>query len=135
MDRRAAQELLDGLHLAQNEYYAGGDHHHLEQLLAPDVQWTVPGDNPLAGVYDGIEDVLEYMRRRRRIAGCTLRLVRRDVLVGRGNRIAALTDGVALRSGEVQTWQTVGLYDIEDGLVRHCWLLPLDVARFDAIWS
>lgn len=135
MERRDAQDLLDQLHRAQNEYYAGGDGHRLETLLTPDVRWSVPGDNPLAGVYDGIEDVLGYMHRRRRLAGCTLRLVRRDVLVGRGHRIAALTDGVALRSGSVHTWETVGLYDIEGDRIRRCWLLPLDAAAFDAIWT
>jgi hypothetical protein len=75
------------------------------------------------------------MKRRRRLAASTLRLVRRDVLVGRGQRIAAVTDGVVLRSGKVHTWGTAGLYEVTDGRIRRCWLLPLDAADFDAIWS
>lgn len=135
MERRAAQELLDRLHRAQNEYYAGGDSRGLSDLLAADVRWSVPGDNALAGVYIGVDHVLDYMQRRRRLAACTLRLVRRDVLVGRGQRIGALTDGVVLRSGRVHTWGTVGLYEVADGRIRRCWLLPLDAADVDAIWS
>jgi ketosteroid isomerase-like protein len=107
VERRAAQELLDRLHRAQNEYYAGGDSRGLSDLLAADVRWSVPGDDALAGVYIGVDHVLDYMQRRRRLAAYTLRLVRRDVLVGRGQRIGALTDGVVLRSGRVHTWGTV----------------------------
>jgi hypothetical protein len=55
--------------------------------------------------------------------------------VGRGQRIAAVTDGVVLRSGKVHTWGTAGLYEVTDGRIRRCWLLPLDAADFDAIWS
>jgi len=135
VERRTAQELLDRLHRAQNEYYAGGDSRGLSDLLAGDIQWSVPGDNALAGVYIGVADVLDYMERRRRLAARTLRLVRRDVLVGRGQRIAAVTDGVVLRSGKVHTWGTAGLYEVADGRIRRCWLLPLDAADFDAIWS
>lgn len=135
MDRRAAQDVLDRLHRAQNEYYAGGPDTGLADVLSADVQWSVPGHNALAGVYIGLEEVLRYMRLRRRLVGCTLRLVRRDVLVGRGQRIAALTDGLALCSGSVHTWQTLGLYEVDRDQIRHCWLLPLDVEAFNAIWS
>jgi hypothetical protein len=32
--------LLDRLHAAQNEFYAGGSSEALEELLAADVTWT-----------------------------------------------------------------------------------------------
>ena len=60
---------------------------------------------------------------------------RRDVLVGEGRRIAALTDGSATIAGAERRWSTVGLYDVTEWQVRACWLLPLDQAAFDAIWS
>jgi ketosteroid isomerase-like protein len=135
MDRREALALLDRLHRAQNEFYSGGPPTALRTLLRQDVQWCVAGDNPLSGTYVGVDDVLAYMRRRRRLAGCTLRLIRRDVLVGHSPRVAALTDGIALRDGRVSRWSTVGLYELVDGQVARCWLLPLDAERFDAIWS
>jgi len=28
----------------------------------------------------------------------------------------------------------VGLYELREGRVAACWLLPLDVAAFDAAW-
>lgn len=135
MDRAEAAELLDRLHRAQNDLYAGGDGAALAGLLTAGVQWSVPGSNALAGEYEGLLEVLDYMRRRRRLAGCTLRLIRRDVLVGRGPRVAALTDGVAVRDGRIHRWSTIGLYHLVDGRVARCWLLPLDPACFDAVWS
>jgi ketosteroid isomerase-like protein len=135
LDRDAAVDLLDRLHQAQNQFYAGGSSAALERLLAPDITWAVPGDNRIAGTYRGREEVFDYFARRRDLAAGTFRMERRDVLVGEGDRIAALTDGVATISGVEQRWSTVGLYDVARGKVVACWLLPLDQRAFDAIWS
>jgi ketosteroid isomerase-like protein len=135
MDRAAALELLDSLHAAQNEFYAGGADDALRALLTPNVTWVVPGANTIAGTYRGVDEVFDYFRRRRDLANSTFRLTRRDTLVGDGGRIAALTDGTAVIDGVERRWETVGLYDIADGRICGCWLLPLDAAEFDAIWS
>jgi hypothetical protein len=58
-----------------------------------------------------------------------------DVLTGAGGRIAALTDGSATIGGSELRWSTVGLYEVRGGQIAACWLLPLDAAAFDAIWS
>jgi ketosteroid isomerase-like protein len=135
MNRGTAIELLDRLHQAQNEFYAGGAGAHLHQLLAPDITWTVPGENLIAGTYRGLEEVLGYFRRRRDLADRTFRMIGRDVLVGDGDRVAALTDGFATIRGVEHRWSTVGLYDLVDREVTACWLLPLDQRAFDAVWS
>ena len=135
MNRDAAIALLDQLHEAQNGFYAGGSGTALEQLLAPDVTWTVPGDNRIAGSYRGLEQVLDYFRRRRDLADHTFQMKRRDVLVGDGDRLAALTDGFATIRDVEHRWSTVGLYDVSGGRIAACCLLPLDQRAFDAIWS
>jgi ketosteroid isomerase-like protein len=135
MNRDTALNLLDRLHKAQNEFYAGGSGAALEQILAPTITWTVPGDNRIAGNYRGLEEVLGYFRRRRDLADRTFRMRRRDVLVGDGDRLAALTDGFATIRGVDHHWSTVGLYDVIDRQIAACWLLPLDQRAFDAIWS
>jgi ketosteroid isomerase-like protein len=135
MDRGAAVELLDRLHEAQNEFYAGGSGAALEQLLAADITWTVPGDNRIAGTYRGRDEVFDYFRRRRELAEHTFQMQRRDVLVGEGDRVAALTDGVATIGDVEHRWSTVGLYDVVDGKIAACRLLALDQPAFDAIWS
>jgi ketosteroid isomerase-like protein len=135
MNRDTALNLLDRLHKAQNEFYAGGSGAALEQILAPTITWTVPGDNRIAGNYRGLEEVLGYFRRRRDLADRTFQMKRRDVLVGDGDRLAALTDGFATIRGVDHHWSTVGLYDVLDRQIAACWLLPLDQRAFDAIWS
>jgi ketosteroid isomerase-like protein len=135
VDRETAIDLLDRLHRVQNEYYAGGSGAALEKLLAPSITWTVPGDNLVAGEYRGLEEVFDYFRRRRDLAARTFQMERRDVLVGDGDRIAALTDGFATIRGAEHRWSTVGLYDVAGRQIAACWLLPLDQRAFDAIWS
>jgi ketosteroid isomerase-like protein len=135
MNRDTAIDLLDRLQKAQNEFYAGGSGAALEQLLAPNITWTIPGNNRIAGNYRGLAEVLGYFRRRRDLADRTFQMKRRDVLVGDGDRLAALTDGFATIRGIDHHWSTVGLYDVIDLQIAACWLLPLDQRAFDAIWS
>jgi ketosteroid isomerase-like protein len=135
MDRKEAAALLARLHEAQNRFYDGGGDGALRELLAPNVTWTVPGRNAIAGTYLGVEEVLGYFTRRRALADSTFRLHRRDVLAGDGDQVAALTDGTATIGGRERTWSTVGLYEVRDGRIAACWLLPLDAQAFDAIWS
>ena len=135
MNRNTAIGLLDRLHRAQNDFYAGGSDAVLRQLLATNVAWTVPGNNRIAGTYRDLEQVLDYFRQRRELADHTFQMTRRDVLVGDGDRIAALTDGFATIGNVDHHWSTVGLYDVVDQHITACWLLPLDQDAFDAIWA
>jgi ketosteroid isomerase-like protein len=135
MNRDAAIGLVDRLHRAQNEFYAGGSGSALEQLLASNITWTVPGDNRIAGTYRGLEEVLDYFRLRRHLADQTFQMKRRDVLVGDGDRLAVLTDGSAAIRNVDHCWSTVGLYEVVDQRIAACWLLPLDERAFDEIWS
>src|SRR5215216_7228805 len=135
MNRNTAIDLLDRLHKAQNEFYAGRSGAALEELLAPNITWIVPGDNRIAGTYCGLEEVFGYFRRRRDLAAHTFQIKRRDVLVGDGDRFAAFTDGFATIRDVDHRWSTVGLYDVVDQRITACWLLPLDQHAFDAIWS
>jgi len=135
MERSTALRLLANLHGAQNAFYAGGDDAELQGLLSREVVWTVPGRNAIAGVYRGPVEVLGYFARRRDLAGRTFQMHRRDVLVGDGAEIAALTDGTAVVGGRERQWSTVGLYEVRDMRIARCWLLPLDPAEFDDIWS
>lgn len=127
--------LLDHLHTAQNAFYGGGEEGPLRQLLATGVVWTVPGANSIAGVYRGTDAVFDYFRRRRDLAAGTFRMDRRDILVGDGDQIAALTDGTAIIGGVQRRWSTVGLYEVKHNQIAACWLLPLSQADFDAVWT
>lgn len=135
MDRATAAETLRGLHTAQGEFYAGGDAAPLRALLTADIEWHVPGASPIAGDYAGIDAVLDYMARRRDRAARSFRMQPGDLLTGDGDRVAVLTDGVAVLGGREERWSTIGLYRLRDDLIAGCWLLPLDPVAFDRIWS
>jgi uncharacterized protein len=134
VDREPTLALLARLHEAQRAFYAGGPAEPLRDLLTDDVVWRVPGDNAIAGVYEGAQAVMGYFARRRDLAARTFTLHPGDVLVGEGDHVAVLTDGIAVIGGEQRHWSTVGLYRLHDERVAACSLLPLDAPAFDAIW-
>jgi ketosteroid isomerase-like protein len=135
VDRAAAIAVLDRLHAAQGAFYAGGPDGPLREVLGPDVEWRVPGRNAIAGHYRGIEAVLGYFARRRDLAARSFRMLPGEVLVGDGDHVAVLTDGVARIGGREERWATVGLYRLAGDRVAACSLLPLDAEAFDRIWS
>jgi ketosteroid isomerase-like protein len=126
---------LRRLHRAQDAFYAGRSGAALRQLLTDDVVWEVPGENAIAGTYEGIEAVMDYFARRRRQAAGTFRLHPGDVLVGSGPVVAVLTDGTAVLGDQQHRWSTIGLYRFRGRRVAACRLIPLDPAQFDRIWS
>jgi ketosteroid isomerase-like protein len=135
MDRDEARRLLARLHEAQGAFYAGGPEEPLRAMLTDDIEWTVPGHNAIAGEYRGIDEVMAYFARRRDLAARSFRMHPGDLLTGDGDRVAVLTDGTATIGGVEHRWSTVGLYRLREGRVAACWLLALDQAAFDAIWS
>jgi ketosteroid isomerase-like protein len=135
VSRDQALGIIDRLHDAQARLYTDGDPEPVRALLGEDIAWHVPGTSPIAGSYHGLDEVIEYMLARGRLAGGTFRMHRRDVLSGSGDTVAVLTDGKAEVGGAERRWSTVGLYRLDAGRVAECWLLPLDQAEFDDIWT
>jgi ketosteroid isomerase-like protein len=135
MDRARATAFIDELHNAQQELYGGGGTAPVRRLLDPDIVWHVPGESPIAGCYEGPEEVIAYMLRRRDLADGTFRMRRRELMVGEGEHLAVLTDGSAIIDGRRREWSTVGLYRLRAELLAECRLLPFDQAQFDAIWG
>ena len=129
------RETILQLHDAQREFYAGGPEGPLRALLAEEIVWTVPGRNAIAGRYEGVDQVLGYFAQRREIASRTFTMHLGEMLVGDGDHVAALTEGRATLDGTERQWWTVGLYQVRDGLVAACWLLPLDPDEFDRLWT
>jgi uncharacterized protein len=135
VERERAAEFTEALHRAQERLYAGEAVDPVRSLLCPDVVWRVPGRTPIAGDHQGIENVIAYMLRRRDLADRTLRMHRRELLVGEGEHFAALTDGSAVIAGRAREWSTIGLYRLRGDRLAECRLLPFDQTDFDSIWN
>jgi ketosteroid isomerase-like protein len=136
MTREHAERVLRALHAAQAAFYAGdAGEAALRELLTMDVRWHVPGRNAIAGSHEGIDAVLAYFARRRRLAARSFRMHPGELLIGDGDHVAALTDGTATIAGKQHHWSTVGLYRLEASRIAEVWLLPLDPDQFDRIWT
>ncbi len=134
MERGRALTVLRALHDAQDSFYAGGPSEALRALLTDDIHWHVPGRNAIAGDYVGPAAVMDYVARRRDLAGGTFVMHPGEALVGDGDHVAVLTDGTATIAGAEHRWSTVGLYRLRGDRIAACWLLALDQAAFDRAW-
>jgi uncharacterized protein len=130
----ASARLVAELHRRQAEVYAGGAVEPVVELLAEGIVWRVPGSSPIAGEHRGVDAVLEYFRRRRKLAGATMQMHPGEVLAD-AEVVVQLVDGTARLGGEEVGWRTVGIYRIEDGRIREVWLIPFDLDLFDRIWA
>jgi ketosteroid isomerase-like protein len=115
----------------QSAMYRGGDAEAVRDLLTPDVVWHVPGTSPIAGDHRGRDAVMAYFERRRALAGGGMTIVPGERLIA-GDTVVQLADGLI---GESLRWRTVGVYRFDGDRVAEAWLVPLDLAAFDAIWT
>ena len=125
--------LVAELHRRQRAMYAGGPVEPVAELLAPDIVWHVPGRSPIAGDHRGRAAVIDYFRRRRALADNTFVMHPKGVLED-GDAVVQLVDGEATIGGERRTWSTAGVYRVSGDLIAEVWLVPLDLAAFDAVW-
>jgi hypothetical protein len=132
----SAVELVAELHRRQREMYAGGSVEGVAELLAAEIVWHVPGSSPIAGDHRGVEEVLAYFEKRRRLASATMRMQPGEAM-SRPGAVAQFVEGTAELGGREVSWQTVGAYRVDEaaGLILEVWLVPLDLRLFEEIWS
>jgi uncharacterized protein len=129
-----AKAVVDEFLARQREMYAGGEFGPLEELLADDVVWHVPGTSPIAGDYRGRDAVLGYFRVRRELAGGAMRIAKRAEAY-HAQTLVQLADGNARLGDHQVAWATAGVYRVADGRLAEAWLVPLDQEHFDRVWG
>jgi ketosteroid isomerase-like protein len=128
-------EIVQRFYVLQRRFYVGEDvAAQLADVLAADVAWHVPGRSAIAGVYQGIDQVLAYFARRRELADQTLRIIERGVLADE-QQVVHFADGEATIDGQRRRWRTVGIFTVRSGRIAECLLLPFNQYEFDEIWS
>jgi YbgC/YbaW family acyl-CoA thioester hydrolase len=133
-EAREAKAVVEQFLTRQREMYAGGDLAPVEELLAEDVVWHVPGTSPIAGDYRGREAVTEYFRLRRELAGGAIRITKGGE-AHHEEALVQLADGRAPLGGREVVWRTAGVYRVADGRMAEAWLVPLDQEHFDRAWA
>jgi ketosteroid isomerase-like protein len=127
--------VLAELRDRQRAMYAGeATPAHVGELLTDDVVWHVPGSSPIAGDHEGRDAVARYFDLRRSLARNTLRITPLQSMAD-DEVVVELADGEATLGGEPVSWRTTGVYRVVDGRIAEAWLVPLDLAAFDAAWS
>jgi YbgC/YbaW family acyl-CoA thioester hydrolase len=130
----AAIAVVDEFLNRQREMYGGGDLAPVEELLADDVVWHVPGSSPIAGDYRGRDAVIGYFRTRRALAGGAIEITKSGD-VSHDEALVQLADGKAALGGRDVVWRTAGVYRVAGGRIAEAWLVPLDQDEFDKAWT
>jgi len=127
-------DVVDRFLARQREMYAGGELAGVEELLADEVVWHVPGTSPIAGDHRGREAVVAYFRRRRELAGGAMAVTKHGE-AHHDEALVQLADGRAPLGGEDVVWRTAGVYRVAGGRIAEAWLVPLDQEHFDRVWA
>jgi len=129
-----AKAVVDDFLARQRDMYAGGDLEPVNELLADDVVWHVPGTSPIAGEYRGRDAVVGYFRRRRALAGGEIQ-ISKEGEAHHSEALVQLADGTVELGGERVVWRTAGVYRVAAGRIAEAWLVPLDSEHFDRVWG
>lgn len=116
------------------EAFSKGDLDTVRKLFSPDIQWHVPGRNPVAGDYKGIEEVMQFLGKIMEGTGGTFGLEVHDILANDEHGVVLVrTSGQ--RDGKSLSGRDVHLFHIEGGKVTEYWAHPGDQHAIDEFWA
>ena len=106
----------------------------IDELVAPDVDYIVPGKSLNAGHTRGLDGLLSMLRRSKELSEGTLRLETRSVLADERfifvyGRITAERNGQRLDSPHCV------VFELEGGKIVAGRTVPVDLYAFDSFWS
>ena len=111
--------------------FRSADQAVLEQLIANDVVWHVPGTHPMAGDLQGRDQLLPWLKRLRALG---FWLTEHDVF-GNDDHVCALSVMGARRSGVDVHTRVVSVFHYRDGRQVARWFYPEDRAVWDQIFA
>src|SRR6266545_3474190 len=120
-------DLVRGLYRAFSER----DRAALDELIAEEAIWHVPGRNPLAGEHRGRLAVLAYFDALVQRTGGTFRAELTDVLAS-DTRAVAIARSSGKRDGKQYDGLNCLLLTIERDQIAEAWLMPADPFALDA---
>jgi ketosteroid isomerase-like protein len=117
------------------EAFGRGDVPAVLALFADDISWHVAGQNPLAGVYTGHDEVLGFLGQLGERSGGTFELELNDVFDNGAETVAALVtervehDGKQLEESQIHLWR------VQDGKATRFQAYAADERASDAFWN
>lgn len=113
--------------------FGRGDMEALDRLFADDATWHSAGDNPLAGDFEGKQEVFANFARVQELTD-TLEQEIHDVLANDDHAVA-LVNVRASRGGKSLDGNQVFVFHIEDEKVKSVWLHNYDARQADEFWA
>lgn len=106
----------------------------VQQVVAPDLEYTLPGKSVLAGVTRGVEAHLAMLKRAREESNGTLRLTPEAVAVD-GDHLFVWGTISATRGERRLECKHCVMYRFSGGKIVEGRTIPTDLYAFDAFWA
>lgn len=125
----------DNLSRARTGYaaFSCGDMTTLAEVLAPDVEWVVGGDNALTGTYDGREAAFEFFGRILSLTGGTFVVALQALAEPEPGMVLALVRVTAEANGRSYDEDALQRLDMADGQVVRCRTFSENTRLFDEL--
>jgi len=104
------------------------------KYFAADIRWHVPGRGPLAGTYEGVDEVLAVFGRLFELTNGTYTVEVHDVLANDEHAVTLLGQR-AERGGSVLTDNAIVVSHIRDGKLAEVWTVQTDLYASDELLS
>lgn len=130
----ALEHPLVGKILAYQRLMAEGDAIAARAVFATDVEYVVPGDNPLSRIYRGPDAVMGYFSRLMQLTGGSYRITAMKWLVC-GEKVILETRNAADLRGRSLTWDEAILFEFKNGLKQRIEMFQARQADVDAFFG
>jgi ketosteroid isomerase-like protein len=116
------------------EAFGAGDIETVMDLFADDIAWHIPGKNPLAGDYQGKDQVMGFFGKLMETTGGTFRLTIHDLLAS-DDHVVGLCREQGQRDGKTLDENTVHVWHMRDGKAAEFWGITGDADAADEFYS
>ena len=117
------------------EAFGEGDMDTLRSLFAPDVIHSATGNNPLAGEYKGVDDVLAYYGQLFERSDGTFTAELKSTKVEGDDTVVAIHRNKAQRGGKTLDQDETLTFTVSGGKITHLAESHSDAAAYDDFWS
>ena len=115
--------------------FGEGDMETLRSLFAPDAVHSATGNNPLAGDYKGVDDILAYYGKLFELSEGTFAAELKSTKVEGDDKVVAIHRDKGQRGGKTLDQDETLTFTISGGKFTHLVEDHSDQAAYDAFWS
>jgi uncharacterized protein len=111
-----------------------GDMDTMRAVLTDDVAWHSPGQSPVSGDFQGVDNVIAEFGRLFQESGGTFRVEINEILEGEQS-VVVLARGSASREGRTLDERYAHIFNFRGDQVSEAWVINYDQAKTSLFWS